>query len=189
MLFVQNQKGHFPLSLIFFLFSLIILSFSCKNSVDKVNEVTSGPTGAAETGKGIEVVYSDSAKVKFKLTAGRLERKDGETPVTEFFDGVKIVFYGEDQKPESEMKSDYAIHYENEEKMIARNNVVVVNAKGEKLNTEELVWEQQKHLVYTDKFVKITTQDETLYGDGLESKEDFTKYKILKIKGTINRKE
>lgn len=170
---------------------LIFLFFvlSCKNSIEEVNTLTVTQNEAPETGKGIELIYSDSAKIKFKLTAGRLERKEGEIPVTEFFDGVKIIFYDDDMKPESEIRSDYAIHYEKEEKMIARDNVVVVNINGDQLNTEELTWEQQKHLVYTDVFVKITTSEETLFGDGLESNEDFTKYKIKKIKGTINRKE
>lgn len=168
---------------------LFFLFFSCKNSVEEIKEITTSPTEAPETGKGVELIYSDSAKIKFKLIAGRLERKDGDDPITEFFDGVRIIFYDADLKPESEIQAEYAIHYEKEEKMVAKNNVVVVNVKGEKLNTEELTWEQQKHLVYTDVFVKITTADETLYGDGLESNEDFTKYKIKKIKGTINRKE
>jgi len=37
--------------------------------------------------------------------------------------------------------------------------------------------------------VKITTADEVIYGDGLESNQDFTKYKIKNIKGTIHLKE
>lgn len=166
----------------------MVQAFSCKNSLEEINEVTASPSDPAETAREIEMFYSDSGKVKFKLTAGRLERKSGENPVTEFFDGVKIVFFDDSMKSESEVQSQYAIHFEKEEKIIAKNNVVVVNVKGETLNTEELTWEQQKHLVYTDVFVKITTADETLFGDGLESNEDFTKYKIKKIKGTINRK-
>lgn len=170
--------------------SLICSSdYSCKNSLEEITEVTTSPSDPAETAKGVEMLYSDSGNVKFKLTAGRLERKSGENPITEFFDGVKIIFFDDSMKSESEMQAQYAIHYEKEEKMIAKNNVVVVNMKGEMLNTEELTWEQQKHLIYTDVFVKITTADETLFGDGLESNEDFTKYKIKKIKGTINRKE
>lgn len=183
-----QERNFFQKIKIPILISTILFS-ACNNSVEKINEVTSAPVDAPETGKNIELIYSDSAKVKFKLTATRLERNGGDNPITEFFDGIKIVFYNAEMKPESEMRADYAIHYENEEKMVAKNNVVVVNVKGETLNTEELTWEQQKHLVYTDVFVKITTRDETLFGDGLESNEDFTKYKIKKIKGTINRKE
>lgn len=171
---------------------IICISFfspSCTNDVDEINEITNTPEEAPETGKGIELIFSDSAIIKFKLTAGRLERRDGENPVTEFLDGVKIVFYDSGLKSENEIKADFATHYEKEDRIVAKSNVVVVNVKGETLNTEELTWERQKQIVYTDKFVKITTADETLLGDGLESNEDFTKYKIKRIKGTINRKE
>ncbi len=37
--------------------------------------------------------------------------------------------------------------------------------------------------------MKITTEDEVIFGHGLESNQDFTKYRIKKIKGTINLKD
>jgi hypothetical protein len=66
---------------------------------------------------------------------------------------------------------------------------VVINEKGDKLNTEHLMWDKKKRMIYSNAFVKITTADEVIYGDGLEANESFTKYKITKIKGTINLKD
>ena len=43
-------------------------------------------------------------------------------------------------------------------------------------------------LQQTARFVKITTADEIIFGDGFESNQDFTKYKIFKIRGTISLK-
>ena len=40
-------------------------------------------------------------------------------------------------------------------------------------------------MVFTEDFVKITTKDEVIYGEVLESNQDFTKYTIKKIRGTI----
>ena len=40
-------------------------------------------------------------------------------------------------------------------------------------------------MVYTEEFVKITTKNEVIYGKGLVSNQDFTKYTIKKISGTI----
>jgi lipopolysaccharide assembly outer membrane protein LptD (OstA) len=73
--------------------------------------------------------------------------------------------------------------------MIARNNVEVINIKGEKLNSEELIWNNKNKKIYTEKFVTIQTKDEIIYGDGLEANEDLTNYKIKKIRGTIQVKE
>ena len=38
-------------------------------------------------------------------------------------------------------------------------------------------------------FVKITTEDEIIMGEGFESNQSFTKFKIKKIKGTISLDE
>jgi LPS export ABC transporter protein LptC len=72
--------------------------------------------------------------------------------------------------------------------MVARNDVVVINSKGEKLKTEELSWSKKHHRIFTDEFVTITTEDEVIYGHGLEANEDFSKYTIKKISGTIEMK-
>ena len=83
-------------------------------------------------------------------------------------------------------KANYAIKFEEDNRMEVMNDVVVVNRFGEKLNTEHLIWEANTDRIHTDEFVKITTKDEIIYGDGLEANQDFTKYKILNIKGVLN---
>jgi lipopolysaccharide assembly outer membrane protein LptD (OstA) len=73
--------------------------------------------------------------------------------------------------------------------MVASGNVEVINEKKEQLNTEKLYWNQKEGKIYSNDFVKITTQEEILMGEGFESNEDFTKYSIKKLKGTININE
>ncbi len=70
-------------------------------------------------------------------------------------------------------------------KMEAKNNVIVTNAKGEILNTEHLIWDQNTHKIYSDVFVKITTATQILFGKGLESDERFEKYRIKNPTGFI----
>jgi LPS export ABC transporter protein LptC len=102
---------------------------------------------------------------------------------------VHVTFIGVDNKPETEMTAGYAVSYEGKGKMEARINVVVVNNKGETLKTQHLIWEEKTKKIYTHEFVTITTKEEILYGDGLESNQEFTKYRIKNIKGTIAVKE
>ena len=66
-----------------------------------------------------------------------------------------------------------------------KDDVVVVNEKGERLSTQELTWNKEKKKIYTDKYVQIETEDAILRGDGFEADERFTRYKILKPKGPI----
>ena len=42
-----------------------------------------------------------------------------------------------------------------------------------------------KQEIYTDDFVKITTKSEVIYGQGFVSNQNFSKYTIKNIKGTI----
>ena len=52
-----------------------------------------------------------------------------------------------------------------------------------KLVTEELYWKPAENRVYNDKFVKITTGKQLLYGTGLEAKDDFSDYEIQNPQG------
>jgi LPS export ABC transporter protein LptC len=69
--------------------------------------------------------------------------------------------------------------------MELKYNVEVVNVKGEKLNTELLVWDEEKKKITSNAFVKITTAKEIITGNGLEANQDFTKYEIKDIIATI----
>jgi hypothetical protein len=48
-----------------------------------------------------------------------------------------------------------------------------------------LFWDEKKELIYTNKFVKITTENEVIWGEGLEANQEFTDWKIKNVKGTI----
>lgn len=172
-----------PLSIIHY--SLFIFFLSCQTDIQTINQITSGKNLPSESMKDAEIMYSDSGKVKMKLTGAQLDRYVDKEYI-EFPKGMKILFYDDSLKVSSQLKADYGIRYEKEGKMEAKRNVEVVNVKGEKLNTEHLIWDETKDKIYTEEFVKITTDEEVMYGDGLESNQDFTKYKIKNIKGTIN---
>lgn len=167
---------------------LVVLSlffFSCENDIEVINTITSQDNFPVESSKNIETMYSDSAKLKIRLTSPQMDRYIKKNPYIEFPKGVQIEFYDHAMKVTTKLNANYAIRYEAEKRMEAKRDVVVVNEKGETLNTEHLIWDEQTKKVYTDEFVKITTDKEIIYGDGLESNQDFTQYKIKNIKGTI----
>lgn len=143
-----------------------------------------------ETGKNIYVTYTDSGFTKAKLFAPLLERyANDERQETVMQKGITAYFYRKDNVVESFLKAKYAIRYDRDKKMIARNDVVLVSRKGDTLNTEELIWDEVKQKIYSEKFVRITTKDEIIMGDGFESNTEFTKYKIFSIRGVISLKE
>ncbi len=123
----------------------ISLISSCENNIATVNTITaeSEKNLPIESGKNVEIFYSDSAQVRFKLTAPVFNTYAGKKSYRELPKGMLVVFYDEHGKEETKLTSDYGIGFDNGtsmEHMEAKRNVVVTNKKGERLNTEHLIW-------------------------------------------------
>ena len=177
------------LKLIIGLSTLILVA--CENDIEKVKIITGKKAIPVERGKVVEILYSDSAKIKARLLAKELNRFTEKQPYIEMPKGIRMYFYDANQKVNSTLTSEYAkvLQFPDNNIMEAKRKVVVVNEKNETLNTEHLVWNQKEETIVSDAFVTITTKDEIIMGDGLESNQSFTKYKIKKMKGTINLKK
>ena len=119
------------------------------------------------------------------LNATLINRYTDEKTYVEFKDGLKVQFFDVNGKKESELNADYATIDDENDLMLAENNVIVRNIDGDILETDKLNWDQQKEEIYTDEFVKITTENEVIFGKGLVSNQNFSKYTIRKIKGSI----
>lgn len=183
----------------FFLFQVLLPVFficftACENDIAVVNSITSATEKElpVESGKDVEIIYSDSAIVRAKLTAPELNRYSGKSPYSEMPKGMNVIFYDQYSNVQSKLTANYGIGYDSGngmERMEADGNVIVINEKGEQLNTEHLTWNAVTKKIYTDKFVKITTKDEIIWGDGLDANQDFSKYQIKNVKGTIAVKD
>jgi LPS export ABC transporter protein LptC len=123
------------------------------------------------------------------MTAPVMEEFGGINPYEEMPKGVKVEFYDDQKTVNSSLTSNYAINRKREQIMEAKNDVVVVNVKGERLNTEHLIWDGKKRRIRTEAFVTITTKDQVITGTGLESDELFQEYEIKNISGIITLKD
>jgi LPS export ABC transporter protein LptC len=174
------------------LWMVIILLFgagmiSCENDMKQITRTDPVDTLAVETIRDIEVVQNEFGRLSFILTSPCLNRYEGTDPYIEFPEGVHIVFYDSLQRVKSELSAKYGISWEKRNIMEARNDVEVINhMKNEKLNTEYLIWDRNGKRIYTEAFVKITTDDKTIFGEnGLESDERFESWKLKKVRGDI----
>ena len=173
-----------------FILPLLVLAAlfaSCENDLETVNMIGAVSNAPVESGKDVELIYSDSAKVKVKISAPQMDTYAGDNPRRELPKGVKVEFYDDRLRVRTKLTANYGIRYEKDKKIEVKNNVVVVNEKGEQLNTEDLIWDEATRKIYTNAFVRITTANEVIFGDGLEANEDFSSYTIKNIKGTITK--
>lgn len=176
--------------------NLILLAFvsflisSCENDIKVVNSLNSSDTMPVETARNIEVIYSDSGEIQVWLKSPLYNSYEGKDPYTEFPNGVEVIFYNPGKKIKSTMRANYAIIHDKTKIMEARYNVVVVGVeKKESLNTEHLIWDEHLSRIYSDVFVKVTTQDKVLFGQGFESDQTFDNWNILKPTGFISVKQ
>ncbi|OJV23739.1 MAG: LPS export ABC transporter periplasmic protein LptC [Bacteroidetes bacterium 37-13] len=168
--------------------TLLSLFSSCKNDVDEAKKITLRTNTNIEKATNIEIVFSEQGVSQIVANAPELLRYAVEKPYMEFPKGIVLKFYS-NKKVESTMTANYAIAQEGDKRMVARNNVVVINNKGETLNTEELIWDEAQEIIYSNAFVKISTKDEIIMGTGMTANQNFTNYVIKNISGIIKVKQ
>ena len=127
---------------------------------------------------------SDSGIVVMQLETAlqnNFENGDREWP-----QGFYIEWYNSRRQVTSYFSAKYVYFTKAENLYRAEGDVVVKSlVNKDELNTEELFWNQAEEKFYTDKFVTINSEDEVHTGEGMESNQDFTEYRILKPNGTF----
>lgn len=160
-----------------------MLLFSCApNKKEEVEKYIVDENQASLTAETFTMLYSDSALVRFRLTAPQVLNF---AEYLEFPQGVHVEKIDEDQTISSQLSADYARHIEKESLWIAKNNVVAVNAEGDSLKTEELYWDEKKGRIYSEKQVQIVRADQIINGIGFESDQTMENWEILKPTGVI----
>lgn len=164
-----------------------ILFYACSdNEIDKIQAFVSPEDLPVQEAINFETLYTDSGQIRFSLKTPKLLRfeNDGKAYI-EFPMGVELVKYDEKQNIISTITADYAKQFEKESKWEAKNNVVVTNIDGDTLKTEHLIWEEKTEKIYTEEFVKIIRENQTITGLGLTSDQNMTNWKIKNVKGIL----
>jgi lipopolysaccharide export system protein LptC len=163
--------------------ALSVISCEKKNvKYDKIDILTL----PSQTAKDFTTTYTDSGKMQIVFSAPLMQRYErAETPYSEFKSGIKVIFYDGHLEPVASVTAKYAKYTDNKNLWELQDSVVAVNEAGEKLETELLFWDQKKELIYNDRFVKITTEDQIVQGYGLESDPRLSKRRIKNLSATI----
>lgn len=174
-------------TLVIIFLSLMVLS--CENKVDLIPK-SDLLTLPSLTVKEFETVYTDSGRLELIMSAPLMEQYTNiEAPYYEFTDGIKVVFYDGKQDPAGSVIAKYAKYTKSNSLWELRDSVIVINEGNDKLETEVLYWDETKNLIYSDRFVKITNEDQIVLGTGFESDPRLNHRKIKKVSATIYLKD
>jgi LPS export ABC transporter protein LptC len=183
---IKNAGLHFA----FLLIGVIVFNTSCQNDLKKVKETIDKSVLNTERADSVTILYSKEGRTKAQLFTKTFQHVQQATPpYIEMHNGLRVQFFDDSMKVQSTLMAKYGKYFETNGNVLVRDSVVVFNNKNEQLNTEELIWNEKLQKFFTDKFVKITTPTQIIYGDGLESNQTFTDYTILRVKGVIGVSE
>lgn len=162
---------------------------ACENSLNDIQKIASKEEDKPiSTSKGVDVIYSDSAKVKARLlTPLMIELDDKDKSYQEMPKGIKIIFYDDSLKQKGTITSDYAIRLEKENTITFRRNVVATNSQGETFKSEELVYDQTNKKLTTTKPVEINMGNgDIMQGIGATSNESLYPWHIEQSTGVFH---
>ena len=98
-----------------------------------------------------------------------------------------IMYQAGTDSVKAHLTSHRAIEHATSKLFEALGDVVVVNDQQDTIRTERLLWDQQKHIFYTDQFARIVRDGDVLMPQkGFEADENFRWYNLFNSKGDIN---
>lgn len=162
---------------------LMVFFASCDSETPPIEDFVPNEAANLEIARDVEVVYSELGQVKARIIAPLMIKgtKDNDD-FMEYPEGLTVYNYNSQMEIESKMSANYGISHEKKEEVMVRDNVVLINIKGEKLNSEELWWDRKTKKITSDKFVKVTTLEEEIIGYGFDANEDFSEYTVRNVK-------
>ncbi len=171
---------------------MTVLLTACENDLKKVREISKKEfTNPVDSSMGVEVIYSDSAHVKARLqTPLLLDFANSKTPHKEMPKGILLTFYDKDLKISGTVVSDYAVTSNNDKVITLTKNVILRSTAGDTFKSNEMIWDQNKKLLFTNLPWEWHKADGTdLTGTRFETNETFTKWDNVGANGIIEMRD
>lgn len=165
---------------------VLFLFIACSEAEMTIDEGLTRADTKYEVADSVEILYSDSAVVRVRITAPLLfNYSDEKNPRREFPKGIVIDFFDETKQVQSRLTAKTAVQYDKTNKFIVEDSVVVKSIKNEMMETEGLTWDESTQRIFTDRFITITTETEKIQGYGFESDYNFQNWELKKVTGRI----
>ena len=168
-----------------FIILCVFASFSCQETAGEIERYDPAEM-EKEIAYDIEMIYSDSAMVEFRVQSPVLEKYTSEgTLVEEFPKGFLIEYFDEDLNVIFKLSSKYAKRVSEEGLLILRDSVTYINEKDDILETNALTIDEQNNSIATTKFFRLVQgpAKDTIYGRGFSANSDFTSFRVNKYVG------
>lgn len=167
----------------FFTGCFFLLSCNLEEEQKKINKDAAGRDEAIN----VHINYSIGGKRKAILTSPLMYRLINENMV-EFPNSIHVDFYNEETgELDSKLDAKYAKYQDGKATVFLKDSVRVINTKGDTLYCKTLNWDRSKtdHEFFTDDTVRIRQKMQIIDGVGMDAKQDFKEWYIIKPIGFI----
>lgn len=130
----------------------------------------------------VQTVISDSGLTRYRIAAKLWNMyEEAKAPHWTFPQGVICEELGPNFETLSTIKCDSAYFDKNHNLWTLIGNVNITNSKGDIVLTDELMWDQHAHKLFSDAFIHIEKQGRIIEGYGYESNERLTTYQLRQV--------
>ena len=165
-------------------FILLLTLYSCENDLSFIQNLSKS-NESVDVVKEVNSYFSQGGKIKANLRAPIMLRYHDTIPRLEFPKKLHVDFFGDNRIIQSYLDAKKGSYYENQGKVLLEDSVIVIRNDGDTLKTNKLIWEQSKHIFFTDEDVEIRQKTKTIFGKGFESDEQLRNFSIDTVTGIM----
>jgi len=139
--------------------------------------------------RDVETLVSDSGVTRYRIvTPIWLMYDEAKQPYWRFPDGVRVIKFDNLMRNQATVDCDSATYLKNQQLWRLDGNVRINTVARERFLTNQLFWDQRRHKLYSDSFIRIEKPDRTLEGYGFTANERLTSYEIKRVSAVLPAK-
>lgn len=139
--------------------------------------------------RNVETLISDSGITRFKITTPLwLMYDEAKEPYWRFPSGLKVTRFDDMMRTVATVNCDSAMFLEKPQIWQLDGHVNISTVAKDRFLTNQLFWDQRRHKIYSDSFIRVEKPDRVLEGYGFTANERLTSYKIHRVSGIFPAK-
>ena len=161
---------------------LLTLGACKEESTSVVSHATNPDVVPTMTTTDVRTVISDEGHTRYRIVAPVWNMfEEAKEPHWTFPKGVNCEELDDAYKMVTSIKCDSAYFDKGKSLWTLTGNVRISNVDNDLILTDQLMWDQQSHKMYSDAFIHIEKQGRIIEGYGYESNERLTTYTLRQV--------
>lgn len=164
---------------------LLAGAVGCSNSMDDVSRFERQAPPDQEL-RQAHIWRSEYGKLQLELTAPVIRQYRSPDTRTLYPEGVDLTFYTDEREKKTFIHAEKAISYDDKNLLKASDSVVVIDyAGGDTIYLEDIIWNSNEDIIYSNHAVRSVNGNRVTYGDGFVSDENMENLRIRHQRGMI----